>query len=119
MEYFKTFRMAMLSGRDFSPMTKRALPRRHHQCRYGARYWPNENPIGKRIEIGKWQGWWISPGFAGAAEVIAVVRDVREIGLAQPPHRTVYVPRAQWEGALSSPALRNSSRSGRAPRALG
>jgi predicted permease len=103
-EYFKTFRMAMLSGRDFSPDDKTGAPRvAIINAAMARRYWPNENPIGKRIEIGKWQGRWISPGFAGAAEVIAVVGDVREIGLAQPPHRTVYVPRAQWEGALSSP----------------
>jgi len=103
-EYFKTFRMSMLSGRDFSPDDKTGAPRvAIINAAMARRYWPNENPIGKRIEIGKWQGRWISPGFAGAAEVIAVVGDVREIGLAQAPHRTVYVPRAQWEGALSSP----------------
>jgi hypothetical protein len=98
--------MPIVSGRDFSPDDKDGAPRvAIINAAMARRYWPGESPIGKRIEIGKWQGRWISPGFAGAAEVIGVVGDVREIGLAEAPHRTLYVPRAQWVGALSSPRL--------------
>ncbi len=103
-EYFKTFRIPVASGRDFSVDDKMGTPRvAIINAATARRYWPGENPIGKRIEIGKWQGRWISPGFAGAAEIVGVVGDVREIGLAEKPHRTVYVPRAQWVGGLSSP----------------
>ena len=104
-EYFKTFRIPVISGRDFSPADKDGAPRvTIINAATAQRYWPGENPLGKRIEIGRWQGKWIAPGFAGAAEVIGVVGDVRD-NLASSPKRTMYVPRAQWSDMLSAPRL--------------
>jgi hypothetical protein len=66
------------------------------------RFFPNEDPIGQRVEIGKWKGEWLSPGLAaaGAAEIIGVVADVREMALDRAPKRTVTVPVAQWQGGI-------------------
>jgi hypothetical protein len=60
------------------------------------------------MEIGRWTGAWIGQGFdrVGTVHVVGVAADVREIGLARPVRRTIYVPRAQWAdagGMLSRP----------------
>jgi predicted permease len=104
-DYFNTFRIPLLRGRDFSPADQAAGARVVIiNAAMAQHFWPGEDPLGKRIEIGKWQGKWINPGF-GPAEIIGVVRDIREMNLATPPKRTFYAPRAQWAGMLRPPKL--------------
>ena len=56
------------------------------------RYWPNENPIGKRFRMGSdGQTKWIS--------VVGVVGDVTHNGLTAEIKRKFYIPLAQWEAA--------------------
>ncbi len=57
------------------------------------RYWPDENPIGQRITVGKPY----VPELADSAPrtIVGVVEDVREVGLAVDPPVIVYVPLAQ------------------------
>jgi putative ABC transport system permease protein len=50
------------------------------------RAWPNASPIGKRMLVGR---------FPGFAEVVGVVGDVKNNGLAQPPEPQAYTPYAQ------------------------
>jgi putative ABC transport system permease protein len=50
------------------------------------RGWPNESAIGKRILVGR---------FPGFAEVVGVVGDVKNAGLAQPSQPQAYTPYAQ------------------------
>jgi predicted permease len=104
--YFETLRVPLIHGRGFAASDQAGAPRvaviNESMAR---RYWPNENPIGKRIEIGRWKGRWLSPGLEGAAEVVGVVADIREIGLDQSPRRTFYTPRSQWSAMLSRPQL--------------
>jgi predicted permease len=69
------------------------------------RFFPNEDPIGHRVEIGKWKGAWLSPAFDGAAEIVGVVADTRELALDRAPKRTVIVPAAQWPGTIGSNGL--------------
>ena len=65
---------------------------------FAKRFFPDEDPIGKRVEIGRWKGNWLAPGFAsgGAAEIVGVVADVREMRLDRDPKRTLFVPLDQW-----------------------
>jgi putative ABC transport system permease protein len=56
------------------------------------KYWPNGNPIGAQIEVGKGMG----PEFnEPPREVVGVVGDVRDFGLNYRPPAMMYVPIAQ------------------------
>ncbi|MEZ4587419.1 MAG: ABC transporter permease [Gemmatimonadales bacterium] len=102
--YFETLSVPLLRGRTFAATDDPRAPRvAIVSAAFAERYWPGEDPIGKRIEIGRWRGEWMRPAFEGGEEVIGVVADVREIGLASPARRTVYTPRAQWSDGLDWP----------------
>ena len=57
-----------------------------------AKFWPGEDPIGKRAAIG--QG-----GFADGATVVGVIGDVRYRTMDAPPIPDVYIPYAQSPAA--------------------
>lgn len=50
-------------------------------------YFPNEDPIGRHIDVG-----WGNPGWS---EIVGVVGDAKMNSLATPPHPTFYAPLAQ------------------------
>jgi predicted permease len=50
---------------------------------FARKYWPGEDPIGRRIRFGGPNGPWVSVG--------GVVGDVRQIGLGEPPREEVYI----------------------------
>ena len=53
---------------------------------FARRFWPNENPIGKQVIVGRW---------TDPAEVIGVAADVKNKGLAQDTQAQLYLPFAQ------------------------
>jgi hypothetical protein len=56
------------------------------------KYWPNSDPIGRQIEIGKDVG----PEFADdPREIVGIVGNVHEDGLDQPSPPAMYLPMAQ------------------------
>jgi putative ABC transport system permease protein len=63
------------------------------------RFWPNEDPLGKRIKIGsrEFASWWT---------VVGIVKDVRNIGLATEIGYSAYVPFAQGPGRGMDLAVR-------------
>jgi predicted permease len=68
------------------------------------RYWPKENPLGRRITIGQP----FVPNLADVAprEIVGVIADVRETGLDEPAPEIVYVPLTQQNDALTRLAIR-------------
>jgi putative ABC transport system permease protein len=74
------------------------------------RYFPNENPVGKRLDI----GW----GKAGWSEIVGVVADVKDDGLALETYPTIYVPAFQKPELLSQRNEMLVVRSGGDPLAL-
>jgi putative ABC transport system permease protein len=70
----------------------------------GRRYWPGEDPIGKRLRLG---------GGADTMyrEVVGVVADVKHKGLDQETRPEMYIPHAQFPSAIPDSA-------GAAPRAM-
>ena len=50
-------------------------------------YWPNEDPLGKRITV--------SYGNTGPREVVGIVADVKESAVSEPPRAAMYTPFAQ------------------------
>ena len=61
------------------------------------------NVVGQRIDVGRWKGQWLSPGYHAGTEIVGVVSDVRDIALDKPPRLTVYLP--QPAGADGPPTI--------------
>jgi predicted permease len=86
--YFHTMGVPLLAGHDFTEQDRGAYWLGEVSLRlivnetFARRYWPNENPIGKRITISG------SP----FSEVIGVVGDVRSLSLEREAKPAVYVP---------------------------
>jgi len=94
-EYFQTMGIQLLQGRSFTeadgPKSPEVAVINETMARH---FWPNENPIGKRLK----QGWpeWTTPW----REVIGVVADVKLNGVIATTPLHVYLPLAQ-EGMAS------------------
>ncbi len=63
------------------------------------RFWPNEDPLGKRVKIG-------SRDLASWITVIGVVKDVRNVGLASDIGYSAYLPYTQGPGRGMDLAVR-------------
>lgn len=94
-EYFQTMGIRLLRGRSFSeadgPQSPKVAVINETMARH---FWPNENPIGKRVK----QGW--PEGTTPWREVIGVVADVKLNGVIDTTPLHVYLPLAQ-EGMAS------------------
>ena len=83
--FFDVMGIGLLQGRDFTTedrattapyiLVNETLARRH---------WPNGSPLGRRLVFS-----------SGSAEVLGVVKDVREFGPDDPPPAIAYFPTAQ------------------------
>jgi predicted permease len=89
-KYFETMSIPLLSGRAFTdqdmPTTPRVVVISETMAR---RYWPNEDPIGKRIGTGRIQrpeDW---------TQVVGVVKDVRQFELTADSKPQMYLPYRQ------------------------
>jgi putative ABC transport system permease protein len=90
--YFRTVGIPLIQGRDFAAADDlRATPVVILNQTFARRFFPRENPIGKRIKPGISNGYKASP----MREIVGVVGDVRQYGLASVPGPEVYVPLAQ------------------------
>ena len=92
--YFRAVGLPVLRGRVFDENDKpvwagqgQPVPARRVMIsdRLAKRIFPNEDPVGKHVNLWKRQGDW-------DAEVIGVVGDSRERGLTSDPTLTVYLP---------------------------
>jgi predicted permease len=91
--YFATMKIRMIAGRDFDNRDRSGVPTVAIVSRaFAKRFWPNEDPIGKRIKRG--------PAAAPWSMIVGVVDDVRDQGLHQTPVETLYT--AYYQG--NSPA---------------
>lgn len=87
--YFRTMRIALLSGRDFSPRDTRAAPRVVVVNRALAeRAWPGESAVGKRILISRSRE--LQPH-----EVVGVIGNIRHTRLDVAVVPEIYLPYEQ------------------------
>src|SRR5262245_34859057 len=89
--YFKAQGIQLLKGRVFTESdggdTPPVVVINEAMAR---RYWPDQNPVGKRIAIGR------SNGQPVWSEIIGVVKSVRHMALSEEPRSEVYIPFAQY-----------------------
>ncbi len=92
-QYFDVFRIPLVNGRRFTQQDDdRAAPVALVNEALARRLWPDRNPIGESVVLGRGAG----PAFEDSPrQVIGVVGDVRQGGLRFDPRHAVYVPLAQ------------------------
>lgn len=101
-DYFRTLRIPLLKGREFTPdmgaSSTAVVVINESMARV---YWPNEDPLGKRIRIDYDQG--------EPREIIGVVSDVKQFGLDAAPKPTMYVPQYQYPSLSTYFTVRTNS----------
>ena len=97
--YFDTFRIPLLRGRLFTDRDDGGTaPVVLISETMAKQFWPQSNPVGELITIGKIMG----PEFAELPrQIIGVVGDVRDIDLNSPPEPTIYVPIPQLSDGMT------------------
>ena len=91
--YFDVFHIPLLRGRVFNASdTSRSLKVMLINDAMSKKYFPKEDPIGRRITIGKGLG---AEFDDPPRMIVGVVGDVRERGLDNPPDAVMYVPATQ------------------------
>ena len=96
--YFEAFRIPLRRGRVFLENdTSKSTPVVIINEALAKKFWPQEDPLGRRILIGKGLG----PEFEDPVrQIVGVVGDVREGGLGRPPAPVMYVPASQVPDGL-------------------
>ena len=88
-QWFQTMRVPLRAGREFTATDNAQAPKVVIVNETFARnYWPNQNPIGKHVAVGKWD----------PAEVIGVAGDIKNNGLEQDTQAQLYLsfPQIPW-----------------------
>jgi putative ABC transport system permease protein len=86
--YFDVMKIPLRAGRYFSEYDTKGAPHVAVINETLARlYWPNENPVGRFIEMGAFG--------AGRCEIVGVVGDIRQTNLGDEPAPGIYVPYTQ------------------------
>ena len=89
-QWFQTMRVPLHGGRDFTDADNATSPKVVIVNETFARsYWPDQNPLGKHVVVGRWPQ---------PAEVIGIAADIRNKGLAQPTQPQLYLafPQLPW-----------------------
>ena len=89
-QWFQTMRVPMREGREFTETDDAQAPKVVIANEsFAHRFWPNQNPIGKHLIVGRW---------TDPAEVVGVAADVKNYGLEQDPRPQLYLsfPQIPW-----------------------
>jgi putative ABC transport system permease protein len=101
-DYFATMRMPMVAGRDFDQRDNaEGRPVIVVNETFVRRYLPDGGAVGRRVGTG-------FDGMKPVREIIGVVKDSHDRGLAAPPIPTVYIPFVQFSLPYGSIALRST-----------
>jgi putative ABC transport system permease protein len=97
-EYFRVMGIRLLAGREFDAHDAMSSPSvTLISDALARRYFPNQDPIGKRLNFG------FPPDGGTDREIVGIVSDVRDMELGQAPEPMMYVPFAQapfWGGSM-------------------
>jgi len=86
--YFDVMGVPLLKGRNFAATDDAAAPKvAIVNEQFAKRYWPNQDPVGKRVKlVDQDQAW---------AEVVGVAKMAKYIFIAEPPTEFIYMPYRQ------------------------
>ena len=91
-DYFRALGIRVVRGRTFTARDDRAGPRVVVISEaLAARYWPNEDPVGRRVLVDRREG-------TIPYEIVGVVADVRHAGLEEPIEPEMYF--SYWQGGV-------------------
>ncbi|HJR64076.1 MAG TPA: ABC transporter permease [Gemmatimonadaceae bacterium] len=97
-DYFRTLGLPLLRGRDFAATDGAgATPVAIVNETFTRRYWPGEDPLGKRLSLDGEDGPFL--------EVIGVARDSKYDAVSEDPRPFVYVPQTQRPSYLTDITL--------------
>jgi putative ABC transport system permease protein len=83
-QWFQTMRVPLHGGREFTDADNAQAPKVIIANEtFAHQFWPNQNPVGKRVIIGRWP----TP-----AEVVGVAADIKNKGLEQDTQAQLYLP---------------------------
>jgi putative ABC transport system permease protein len=100
-DYFRTMGIRILAGREFDRRDRAGMPKRLILNQAAAqKFYPGENPIGKRMVV----AWGQAPN---DMEIIGVSADIRHNGLDNRPDPCVFVAQAQQPSAFMSLLVRS------------
>jgi predicted permease len=101
--YFRTMRIGLVRGRDFSEADRDGAPKvAIINETFARRFFPNEDALGKQLNLGDAR----EPDLW---EIVGVVRDVKSFGLSEETHTDIYRPYNQQTFPLIAFALRTAS----------
>jgi putative ABC transport system permease protein len=87
--YFATLSLPIVKGREFTPRDDAAAPRVAIVNElFAARYWPGQDPVGRRFRLTDGRDRWI--------EVVGLAKNSKYSALLEPPFEFVYFPYAQY-----------------------
>ena len=101
-DYFRAMGIPLLKGRGLGIGDSATLPLVGVINRsMAAKYWPNENPVGKTIVVSRYVA---GPTSAGTRvqfkphllEIVGIVRDARQYALEEPTGPELFMPYDQW-----------------------
>jgi predicted permease len=91
-DFFRTLGIPLLRGRSFAASDRKdAPPVLVVTQEFVRRYFPNEDPLGKRLRMG-----WERDGHELGGEIIGVVGDVKQFDLASEAVPSLYASSEQW-----------------------
>jgi putative ABC transport system permease protein len=94
-QYFKTMGIPIVRGRDFADADGTTAPQVAMVSQaFADRFWPGEDPIGRRVTRG-----------GRLLTVIGIVGDVRDVSVGQPPGPTIYITYFQQNVAVTPVSL--------------
>ena len=103
--YFATLGIQMVRGRDFTPADTTTAPRvAIINEEMAARYWPGEDPVGRRLMIGS------AAEEARWMTVVGVARTVRHLGLDGPASRELFLPYSQSAWPVMTVVIKTATR---------
>jgi macrolide transport system ATP-binding/permease protein len=113
--YFETLGIPIVSGRSFNVQeAETEAPVVIISEATARRFWPGQNPIGKRLVIGSVNGPAPYPGvtapFSPGSEIIGVVRDVHSLFLGKVDESYLYLPLSQTRESTSTLLVRTSGK---------
>jgi putative ABC transport system permease protein len=89
-QWFQTLRVALRAGREFTDADNAQAPKVVIVNETFARqFWPNQNPVGKHVVVGRWPA---------PAEVVGVAADIKNKGIDQDTQPQLYLafPQLPW-----------------------